>query len=54
MADQIAKPKNPADDWKIWLVINPSTWLITIFVTVLFVAVEVHNWVFSLPGFGWH
>ena len=33
---------NPADDWKIWLVINPSKYLVPIFIAVLATAVVIH------------
>ena len=48
----ITKPKNPEDDWKIWLVVNPSTWLIPIFFAVLLVALLVHAYAIQLPGRG--
>jgi light-harvesting complex 1 alpha chain len=53
MAQEIAKPKNPDDDWKIWLVVDPSTWLLPIFFTVLVVAIAIHLVILSLPGFAW-
>ena len=53
MAQNIAKPKNPDDDWKIWLVVNPATWLMPILFTVLLVAIAVH-WVVFAVGLGWH
>ncbi|QIK38719.1 light-harvesting protein [Caldichromatium japonicum] len=49
----VAKPKNPEDDWKIWLVVNPATWLMPIFFTVLLIAIAVH-WVVFAVGLGWH
>ncbi|GAB0149944.1 light-harvesting protein [Marichromatium gracile] len=48
----IAKPKNPEDDWKIWMVVNPATWLMPILFSVLVVALAVHAVVFSI-GLGW-
>ena len=47
MADQIAKPNNPADDWKIWLVLNPADWLIPIFIAVTVLAVLIHVVVYA-------
>jgi light-harvesting complex 1 alpha chain len=47
MADQIAKPSNPADDWKIWLVLNPADWLIPIFMALAALAVIIHVLVFT-------
>jgi light-harvesting complex 1 alpha chain len=52
MADNIQKPKNPDDDWKFWLVVNPSVWLMPILFTVLLVALAVHSYAINLPGYG--
>jgi len=48
---EVAKPRNPEDDWKIWLVINPATWLVPIWITVLALVVTIHVVLFS-AGFG--
>jgi light-harvesting complex 1 alpha chain len=50
---EIAKPKNPEDDWKVWLVVNPGTWLIPILMAVLVVALAVHAYVLNLPKYTW-
>jgi light-harvesting complex 1 alpha chain len=50
---QIARPKNPEDDWKVWLVLNPATWLMPILFAVLIIALAVHAMVFSLPQYSW-
>jgi light-harvesting complex 1 alpha chain len=52
MADNIAKPKNPDDDWKFWLVVDPSTWLIPIFIALVVIALLVHTYAINLPGRG--
>lgn len=49
MADQIAKPSNPADDWKIWLVLNPADTLIPIFIVVTVLALAIH-WIVYARG----
>jgi light-harvesting protein B-800-850 alpha chain len=33
---------NPEDDYKFWLVVNPATWLVPIFLALLAVAVVIH------------
>ncbi len=49
----VAKPQNPADDWKIWMVVNPATWMMPILFAVLVIAIAVH-WVVFAVGLGWH
>lgn len=48
----VAKPRNPEDDWKIWLVVNPATWLMPIFYALLVLGIAVH-WVVFAVGLGW-
>ncbi len=49
---KIATPKNPEDDWKVWLVLNPAKWLMPIFFFLLIIALVLHSVVFKM-GFGW-
>lgn len=51
--ERIRPPSNPRDDWKLWLVVNPSTWLIPILVSLLVLALLIHLYVFSIPGMEW-
>ena len=53
MAESVPTPSNPQDDWKLWLVVNPSTWLMPILFSLLILGLAVHAYVFSVPGFGW-
>lgn len=45
--------KPQEQDYRIWLVVNPSVWLIPILAAVLVVALSVHVYAFSLPDQGW-
>jgi hypothetical protein len=48
----IPAPNHPEDDWKIWTVINPATWMVPFF-GILFVQMWlVHSYALSLPGYG--
>nr|6ZXA_A Chain A, LHC domain-containing protein [Marichromatium purpuratum 984]6ZXA_C Chain C, LHC domain-containing protein [Marichromatium purpuratum 984]6ZXA_E Chain E, LHC domain-containing protein [Marichromatium purpuratum 984]6ZXA_G Chain G, LHC domain-containing protein [Marichromatium purpuratum 984]6ZXA_I Chain I, LHC domain-containing protein [Marichromatium purpuratum 984]6ZXA_K Chain K, LHC domain-containing protein [Marichromatium purpuratum 984]6ZXA_M Chain M, LHC domain-containing p len=53
MADEsIATINHPEDDWKIWTVINPATWMVPFF-GILFVQMWlIHSYALSLPGYG--
>ena len=43
---------NPQEsDWKIWLVINPATWLVPIWIAVLALAVVIHLAVVASPKY---
>jgi hypothetical protein len=38
---------NPDNDYKFWLVVNPATWLVPIFLALLAVSVIIHLTVFN-------
>jgi light-harvesting protein B-800-850 alpha chain len=40
-----------ANDYKIWLVLNPAKWLVPIWISVLAVAVLIHFAVLSSPKY---
>ncbi|WP_006787931.1 light-harvesting antenna LH1, alpha subunit [Thiorhodospira sibirica] len=51
--ERVPSPSNPADDWKMWLVVNPATWLMPILFSLLVLGIAIHFYVFSIPGMGW-
>ncbi len=42
---------NPDNDYKFWLVVNPATWLVPIFLALLAVAVVIHLSILSSPKY---
>jgi light-harvesting protein B-800-850 alpha chain len=44
---------NTAEDYRIWLVVNPSTWLVPIFIALTILAIAIHQVAFSIPGRAW-
>jgi light-harvesting protein B-800-850 alpha chain len=44
---------DPSHDYKFWLVVNPATWLVPIFLALLAVAVVVHVSVLSAAKYNW-
>jgi light-harvesting protein B-800-850 alpha chain len=44
---------NTDNDYKFWLVVNPATWLVPIFLALLAVAVVVHVSVLSAAKYNW-
>ncbi|MBK1641737.1 light-harvesting protein [Chromatium okenii] len=48
----VAAPNHPEEDWKIWTVINPATWMVPFF-GILFVQMwMIHSYALALPGYG--
>lgn len=45
--------KPSEQDYRIWLVVNPSTWLMPIFMALVVLALAVHLVAFSIPGRAW-
>ena len=48
---EIQKPKNPEDDWKVWLVLNPATWLVPILMSVFLLGIVLHAALFALSPY---
>nr|WP_294501146.1 light-harvesting antenna LH1, alpha subunit [uncultured Rhodopila sp.] len=44
---------NPENDYKFWLVVNPATWLVPIFLALLAVAVVIHLSILTSPKYNW-
>ena len=54
MADpSIAQPDHPEEDWKVWTVINPATWMVPFFFILFIQMWMIHWYALSLPGYGW-
>jgi len=54
MADEkIVKIEHPEDDWKIWTVINPATWMVPWFIVLMVQMWMIHTYALALPGYGW-
>ncbi|TCT18839.1 light-harvesting antenna LH1, alpha subunit [Thiobaca trueperi] len=39
-------------DYRFWMVVNPSTWMVPILIAIAAIAVIIHLYAFSLPGQG--
>ncbi len=48
---QIPKPKNPEDDWKIWLVLNPAVWLVPILMSVFVLGIAIHGFLYTVSPY---
>ena len=44
---------NTDNDYKFWLVVNPATWLVPIFLALLAVAVVIHLSILTSPKYNW-
>ncbi|KAA6182407.1 light-harvesting protein [Thiohalocapsa marina] len=54
MADpNVAQPEHPEEDWKIWTVINPATWMMPWFIVLMVQMWMIHTYALALPGYGW-
>jgi len=53
MADpSVAEPDHPEEDWKIWTVINPATWMVPFFAILFIQMWMIHWYALGLPGYG--
>jgi light-harvesting complex 1 alpha chain len=48
---EIPRPKNPQDDWKVWLVVNPAKWLIPILMSIFVLAILIHALLFTVSPY---
>ncbi len=48
MFEKVMNYKPQEQDYRIWMVVNPSTWLIPIMLSLLILAIAVHAAVFSI------
>jgi hypothetical protein len=53
MFEKVFNYKPKEQDYRIWLVVNPATWLVPILAATLVIALGVHAMVFSLPEYAW-
>jgi light-harvesting protein B-800-850 alpha chain len=45
---------SPAEkDYLFWLVVDPSKWLMPIFIALVVLALAVHSMAFAIPGRAW-
>lgn len=52
MFDSVFNYKPAENDWKVWMVVNPSTWLMPILLSQLVLGIAVHAAVFSVAPEG--
>jgi light-harvesting protein B-800-850 alpha chain len=51
--NQFMNYKPAEQDYRIWLVVDPSKWLMPMFIALLLLVIAIHSYALSLPGRGW-